>query len=148
MPARRQVVLTGRVKSFRFTDFLAAALCALAATLPYSTRADGDEREFRQDFPLADNRAEFADVLDLEPIVVIAPQDPLDRSQRLLRLLVAESTPCLGCDAVLVQRPPSRAIQMLRYLLLPAVPPEVDEARRLAVHVKLHDSPDLEYLER
>lgn len=85
------------------------------------------------------------DPVELESITVIAPQRPLDRSLELLRILVEQSTPCLGCDAVLRQ-PRSRTASLLGYLLLPGEPPQVDEATRLAHEIKLQDSPDLDYL--
>jgi len=83
--------------------------------------------------------------VELETVTVTAPVPPLDRSQRLLRILVEQSTPCLGCDAVLRERR-SPAVSLLSDLLLPVEPPQVDEATRLAKDVKLQDSPDLEYL--
>lgn len=84
----------------------------------------------------------------LEPLVVREPVAPLDRSMHLLRLLVQRSAPCLGCDAVLVERRRPAAVSMLEYLLLPAPPPEVDEATRQARDIKLQDSPDLDYLRK
>lgn len=105
----------------------AAALLALAGSLPSAAQDPG----------AADAATE------LEPLTVIAPVNPLDRSLHLLRLLVAKSAPCLGCDAVLAQREEFPAT-VLEYLLLPA--DQVDEATRVARDVKLQDSPDLEYL--
>lgn len=85
---------------------------------------------------------------DLEPITVTAPVSPLDRQQQLLRILVERSTPCLGCDAVLRQSPPAPTVAFLHQLLAHPSPNDVDAATRLASDVRLHDSPDLEYLQR
>jgi hypothetical protein len=82
---------------------------------------------------------------ELEPVTVIAPIPPLDRSRHLLRLLVEKSAPCLGCDAAGTAR--DAQAELLQYLLA-STPPEVDEATRLAFEVKLQDSPDLQYLRR
>jgi len=85
----------------------------------------------------------------LDPITVTGTVEPLDRSMHLLRLLVDQSAPCLGCDAVLqLQARPPMARTVLDFLLLPAEPPPVDEATRLARDIKLRDSPDLDYLRR
>jgi hypothetical protein len=84
-------------------------------------------------------------VFELEPIVVTPDRAPLDEPSRLLRILVEQSAPCLGCDAVLA-RPPRPGVALLQYLLMPTAPPDVDEAARVALEVKLHDAPDLEYL--
>ena len=86
-----------------------------------------------------------ATAVEFEPLTVTAPVEPLDRSLQMLRLLVEQSAPCLGCDAVLQPRT-SRTVDFLSYLLLPAEPPQVDEATRLAHEIKLQDSPDLDYL--
>ena len=81
---------------------------------------------------------------ELEPMSVIAPVSPLDRSLYLLRLLVEQSAPCLGCDAVLAsRRAPSERV--LSYLL-ESEPPEPSEADLLMFEIKVKDSPDLEYL--
>ena len=80
---------------------------------------------------------------ELDPITVTAPVAPLDRSLHLLRLLVAQSAPCLGCDAVLTQ-PPATA-RLLGYLLA-SEPPAVSQDDLLLLDIKLKDSPDLEYL--
>lgn len=80
----------------------------------------------------------------LDPVEVTAPVTPLDRSLYLLRLLVEQSAPCLGCDAAAAGRVP--ALPVLDYLMLPA--DRVDEVTRLARDVKLQDSRDLEYLRR
>lgn len=84
--------------------------------------------------------------IELEPLIVHAFPLPLDEQALLLRLLILRSTPCLGCDAVLREPRPSRAAMVLRYLLVPGVPPQTDEAARLALDLKVLDSPDLEYL--
>lgn len=89
--------------------------------------------------------AQEPEPVTLEPLTVTAPVAPLDRSLYLLRLLVEQTTPCLGCDAVLVAREPA-ALKLLDYLLFP--PDRLDEAARLAREIKLQDSPDLEYLRR
>jgi hypothetical protein len=81
---------------------------------------------------------------ELEPVTVIAPAAPLDRSLQLLRALVRDSTPCLGCDAAPL---PAREPALLE-LLLASEPPQPDEATRLQREIKLKDSPDLEYLRR
>lgn len=82
----------------------------------------------------------------LEPVVVTAPVPEFDRSLHLLRLLVARSAPCLGCDAV--RAPPSEAAaaELLRYLLLPAVPTPPSETERLLFDIKVADSPELDFL--
>jgi hypothetical protein len=84
------------------------------------------------------------DAAELEPITVTAPVAPLDRSLYLLRLLVAQSAPCLGCDAVLADRR-TPAARLLSYLL-ESEPPEPTEADLLMFEIKVKDSPDLEYL--
>ena len=68
-------------------------------------------------------------------------RDPGDRYSGMLKM--AEDL--RACDAVLRERRPP-ATSLLSYLLLPAEPPQVDEATRLALDIKLQDSPDLEYL--
>ena len=105
---------------------LCLSLCALALAAPVAALADQD-------------------AVELEPLTVTAPVNALDRSQRLLRLLIERSAPCLGCDAVLVRSPEPRTVTLLKYLLLPAVPPDVDEAARLAAYLR-HDH-ELEFLE-
>lgn len=85
----------------------------------------------------------------LDPITVTGATEPLDRSLHLLRLLVDQSAPCLGCDAVLrIKARPPVALTVLEFLLLPTEPPVVDEATRLARDIKLQDSPDLDSLRR
>lgn len=91
-----------------------------------------------------DKPAEAA--VPLDPIIVTGRVAPLDRSQYLLRILVEQSAPCLGCDAVLVQRRAPAVVRLLNYLLMPAEPPPVTEADRLAFDIKLQDSPELEFL--
>ena len=82
---------------------------------------------------------------EFEPVIVTAPARPSwERSDELLRLLVEKSAPCLGCDTVVRARPATLTLQ--DYLLRPAG--SVDEAATLARHVKLQDSPDLQYLQR
>lgn len=105
---------------------LALPVFALALTVPATTLADED-------------------AVELEPLTVTAPVSPLDQSQRLLRLLIERTAPCLGCDAVLARSPESRTVKLLKFLLLPAVPPEVDESARLAAYLR-HDH-ELEFLE-
>jgi hypothetical protein len=80
------------------------------------------------------------DALLLEPLTVTAPVAPLDRSLHLLRLLVAQSTPCLGCDAA-----PVRSNALLDYLLA-SEPPAVSETDLLLLDLKVKDSPELEFL--
>jgi len=82
----------------------------------------------------------------LDTITVTGRAPPLDRSLYLLRILVEQSAPCLGCDAVLQQARTPPAIRLLNYLLMPAEPPPVSEAERLAFEIKLKDSPELEFL--
>lgn len=80
----------------------------------------------------------------LPPMTVIAPDDPLERSMQLLHILVDTSAPCLGCDAVPVG---ARGPNLLELLLPTTEPAQPDAAARLAVDIKLIDSPDLEYLQ-
>jgi hypothetical protein len=82
---------------------------------------------------------------ELDPITVTAPAAPLDRSLNLLRLLVAQSAPCLGCDAVLAPVQPPATARLLGYLLA-SEPPAVSQHDLLLLDIKLKDSPDLEYL--
>jgi hypothetical protein len=85
-----------------------------------------------------------ADDTELEPMTVTAPPRPSwDRTDRQLRLMLDKSSPCLGCDAA---RAGPAALGWQDYLLQPVG--EVDEATTLARHVKLQDSPDLQYLRR
>lgn len=84
---------------------------------------------------------------ELETLTVTAPARPSwERSSELLRLMVEKSSPCLGCDAVM--RPEAQPVMatLQDYLLQPAH--QVDEVTTLARHVKLQDSPDLQYLRR
>jgi len=86
------------------------------------------------------------DPVSLEPMIVMAPIAPLDRSLILLRLLVERSTPCLGCDAVLRTPRAPAAARLLSYLLMPTEPPPVGDSERLLFEIKLADSPELEFL--
>jgi hypothetical protein len=113
--------MTRAIPRFSFLAAVAAATLALAAA------------------------AQDPDTVTLDPVVVTAPAAPLDRSLYLLRIMVGQSTPCLGCDAVLVERPWAMRT-LLDYLLWPGPPPEVDESTRMARQIKLQDSPDLDYL--
>ena len=92
--------------------------------------------------------ADSGDRTELEPITVTGSTPPLDRSLKLLRIMVEQSTPCLGCDAVLRESRPAPTTTLLRYLLAHPSPNDVDAATKLASDVKLHDAPDLEYLKR
>jgi hypothetical protein len=93
--------------------------------------------------PAALSQAPAGDT-ELEPMTVTAPARPSwDRTDRQLRLMVEKASPCLGCDAVRAQ---PAALGWQDYLLQPAG--EVDEATTLVRHVKLQDSPDLQYLRR
>lgn len=82
----------------------------------------------------------------LETIVVHPLTPPLDESRRLLRLLVESSSPCLGCDAVLVPAHESPALSLLKYMLVPTPPPEMDEGARLLMDLRTSDDRTLEYL--
>lgn len=84
---------------------------------------------------------------ELEPVTVTAPPTPSwERDARQLRLRIDKSTPCFGCDTV--ARPQARPVYLTLqdYLLRPVG--QVDEGTTLARHVKLQDSPDLQYLRR
>ena len=82
----------------------------------------------------------------LDPVTVTGRAAPLDRSLHMLRILVEQSAPCLGCDVIVRQAARPTALRLLSYMLLPAEPPPVTEAERLALEIKLKDSPELEFL--
>ena len=84
----------------------------------------------------------------LEPVTVTGRAAPLNRSLHMLRILVEQSAPCLGCDVIVRQAARPAALRLLSYMLLPAEPPPVTEAERLAFEIKVKDSPELEFLRR
>lgn len=84
------------------------------------------------------------EAIELEPLTVTAPVSPLDRSLHLLRLLVEQSAPCLGCDAAVAARDPARA-RLLSYLLH-SEPPAPAAGELLLFDLKVKDSPELEFL--
>jgi hypothetical protein len=63
--------------------------------------------------------------------------DPLDASMLRLRALLDTSAPCLSCDAT----HESVVMGLVRYLLLPAAPPELDEAGHLVSDSRCADAP-------
>lgn len=112
------------------------ALCLLtAAALAAGAAAVADEPA-----------APAADATPLDTVVVHPPRETLDDSLRLLRLLVEQSAPCLGCDAVLTPERDAPATALLKYLLWPTPPPDVDEGRRLLMDLRTQDDRTLEYL--
>ena len=116
------------------TRIVLLSVVALALSVPFAARVFADEPS--------------ADAVRLEPLIVTLPADPLEDSLDLLRVLVAETAPCLGCDTVLRQRPRPIALTLLEHLLLPVEPSPVDELTWLMRDAKLKDSPDLDYLPR
>lgn len=86
------------------------------------------------------------DAVVLEPLSAAPAYDPLFGRDALLRAFLAGSTPCLGCDARPVAQRRNVAVDVLKYVLWPATPPEPDAATRFAFELKVHDAPDLEYL--
>lgn len=63
-----------------------------------------------------------------------------------LRALLDTSAPCPGCDARILSNHESVVMGLVRYLLLPAAPPELDEAGHLVSDSRCADaSPDQAY---
>lgn len=63
-----------------------------------------------------------------------------------LRASLDTSAPCLGCDARILPTHESVVISLLRYLLLPAASPELDEAGHLVSDSRCAGAPsDQEY---
>ena len=63
-----------------------------------------------------------------------------------LRALLDTSAPCLGCDDGILPTHESVVMSLIRYLLLPAASPELDEAARLVSDSRYAGAPsDQEY---
>ena len=98
---------------------------ALTALLPAfaahaADRTDADEGETTQ----------------LEPIVVTPQPNPLDESMRHLHKLLDESTPCLGCELAPQKARQGLVENVVRYVLLPATPPNPDVEQRRDIHLQ------------
>ena len=86
---------------------LAALLVAFAANAAGRTDADEDE------------------AAQLESIVVTPQANPLD-----------ESTPCLGCELAPQKARQGLVENVVRYVLLPATPPNPDVEQRRDIHLQ------------
>ena len=76
------------------------------------------------------------DSVRLEDMVITAPAAPLDAALLRLRALLDTSAPCLGCDASALPTRENVVLGLVRFILLPAVPPELDEAGRVLAGVR------------
>lgn len=85
--------------------------------------------------------------VELEPLVITGQPDPLDRPLLRLRALLDASAPCLGCDASTEPTHENKVLGLVRFLLLPAVPPPRDAASRAMSHVRCSQAgPEMDYL--
>ena len=85
--------------------------------------------------------------LTAQPLVITGQPDPLDRPLLRLRALLDASAPCLGCDASTEPTHENKVLGLVRFLLLPAVPPPRDAASRAMSHVRCSQAgPEMDYL--
>lgn len=115
--------------------------CAVAAGILLAASVGVPSAESRDGYEEA-----APDSVQLEDIVVTARPNPLDAAMLRLRVLLDTSTPCLGCDANAAPTRENVVMGLVRFVLLPSVPPEPDEAERVLAGLRCAQAgPGMDY---